>query len=189
MEQNKPIITNNLEEKTVNKKKIILICVILMIAISSLSIVSSSLVRTSNSDVSDGSRMISVDGGEEIKTNDSSDVSDDVSDDDTYTLKGFKFHIPDGYSKVSEDINDGSSVNKKSTANFTNDKGDYFVITIEPTTPDENTTARNPTTLAGIEGSLTNLGQHSIFTYVKDANSITVSAANENIIEQIIKTD
>ena len=169
-----------------NRKKIILICVILMIAISSLSIVSSSLVRTDNSDSSDGSRMISVDGGEDIKSNDGGDVSDD----NIYTLKGFKFNIPDGYTKVSEKINDGSTlVNKESTANFTNDNGDSFVITIKPTSPDENTTAKNPTTIAGIEGDLTNLGQYCIFTYIKYANSITVSASNEIIIEQIIKTD
>ena len=153
-----------------------------MIAIASLSAASSSLVRTDNSNVNDGSRIISTDGSE-------TSISGDSSDGSTCTLNGFKFNIPEGYTKVSQESNDGSTFKKESTANFTNDKGDCIVITVKETSPDKNTTPKNPTTIAGIEGELTNLGQHYIFSYVKSANSISVSANNEMLIEEVIKTD
>lgn len=104
-----------------------------------------------------------------------------VSANESVTIEGIKFNIPDGYHKVEKD-----SVG----TTFQNDAGDEIFINVNTTSSQPVLESGQPATIKDKKGTLltavSDSGSFTGFEYQEDNKDIIIRAPSQAIIEEII---
>ena len=114
------------------------------------------------------------------------------------TIEGINFTIPEGYkvdannSFVNETASVGSLTYTMNGKTFENDDGDAIAILIadygEYNVTDEvlQQVADEPKTINGHDGYVKKDGMFTIFSYEEDGDLVTITASDEDIIDQVV---
>ena len=114
------------------------------------------------------------------------------------TIEGINFTIPEGYKEdannsfVNETASVGSLTYTMNGKTFENDDGDAIAILIadygEYNVTDEvlQQVADEPKTINGHDGYVKKDGMFTIFSYEEDGDLVTITASDEDIIDQVV---
>ena len=114
------------------------------------------------------------------------------------TIEGINFTIPEGYKEdannsfVNETASVGSLTYTMNGKTFENDDGDAIAILIadygEYNVTDEvlQQVADKPKTINGHDGYVKKDGIFTIFSYEEDGDLVTITASDEDIIDQVV---
>ena len=114
------------------------------------------------------------------------------------TIEGINFTIPEGYKEdannsfVNETASVGSLTYTMNGKTFENDDGDAIAILIadygEYNGTDEvlQQVADKPKTINGHDGYVKKDGIFTIFSYEEDGDLVTITASDEDIIDQVV---